>query len=388
VSHDPTTARNTWRMVLTVAMIAVLASCTSSGPPSAPQAPQPPPPAQAQPADPLLPVAHWQALFDADADALHADTEQLSRSADSIDFYQLAYSIDGLGSMFAATGDIAYARQGLRYISNMIQTARPSSSLPTSNFRDDFRGWVSASNGGEETPLYESYAWRYVTRLLRMVEPTLAEAPADIREQYARILAFTEVDIVDKWLDRGADENIYRSRTHMAAHWAMIALDVSRLTDDADRRARCLEIVENIDEHLPNYPSSLRDQLRPHPGDPTAYWWSDVWGETDGPGQDVSHGSGVLAYVVESRDLDGAWSALDVARLSRTLTEFVMGTPGNYPAYIDGSGQANGWIADGWVKLGRYDPATQALLESYPVQNVQYYAAMAENVSVLAQRGD
>ena len=381
------------RVLVALATVSLLASCTSGPPapdatPSSVPAPSPVPlpPPRPEPAQPLLAVDHWRALFDRQATAVDAEAERLSRSTDSVDFYTLSYSIDAQASMFAATGDVAYARQGLRYATNMIASARPSSSLPTSSFQDDFRGWVSAANRDEETPLYESYAWRYVTRLLRMVEPELAEVPADVRAQYRQVLAFTETHIVDKWLARGADEYVYRSRTHMAAHWASIALDVSRLTADPDRRARCLEVVQAIDEDLPNQPSSLRGQFRPHPGDETAYWWSDVWGETSLPGQDVSHGSGVIAYIVESRDLDGSWSAEDVARLSRTLTEFVIGPPERHPEYVDGSGQGNGWIADGWVKLGRYDPAVQALLESYPVQNDQFFAAMAENARILAGR--
>jgi hypothetical protein len=378
-----------------LAAVSLLASCTSGPPapdstpspvPDAVPSPAPLPPPRPAPAEPLLTVDHWRAVFDRQATAVNAEAERLSRSTDSVDFYSLSYSIDAQASMFAATGDVAYARQGLRYATNMVASARPSSSLPTSSFQDGFRGWVSAANHDDETPLYESYAWRYVTRLLRMVESVLTEMPADVRAQYRQVLAFTETHIVDKWLTRGADEYVYRSRTHMAAHWASIALDVSRLTADADRRARCLQVVHAIDEDLPNQPSSLRSQLRPHPGDQTAYWWSDVWGETSLPGQDVSHGSGVVAYIVESRDLGASWTAEDVARLSRTFTEFVIGTPQRRPEYVDGSGQGNGWIADGWVKLGRYDPAVQALLESYPVQNDQFFAAMAENARILADR--
>ncbi|SFK92940.1 hypothetical protein [Geodermatophilus ruber] len=363
-----------WRALVLLAVVALVASCESTVPTGSG-----PPPPRAQPTEELLPVDHWRALFDAEARAVTADGERLSRSSDSFDFYTLAYSIDEQASMFEATGDFGYARQGLRYVTNMIASARPSSSLPTSSFQDGFAGWVSADNDDDETPLYESYAWRYVTRLLRLLQPVLAEAPADLREPYEEVLAFTETHILDKWFARGADAHIYRSRTHMAAHWALIALDLAHLTDDPDRRARCLDIVRTIDD-------DLHEQFRPHPEDPTAYWWSDVWSDATRPGQDVSHGNGVVAYIVEARDLDAGWSEEDVARLSRTLTEFLLATPGRYPRYVDGSGESNGWLADGWVKLGRYDPAVQTQLQSYPVQNSQYYAAMAVNAALLAGR--
>jgi hypothetical protein len=377
------TAAVSWAAVLVTAVL-TLASCTG-GPASEPAAP---PLARTQPTDPPLPVEHWRALFDEAVPSALERNEPLSRSTDSWDYYELAYLIDSFGSMYAATGDLAYVRQGFQLVGNMLATARPSSSMPTSNWKDRFSGWVSEYNDGEETPLYESYAWRYVTRLLRLVQPVLAQAPEDIQQQYARILAFTETNIVDKWLDRGADNYIYRNRAHTAAHWAMIALNVSELTDDPERRALCLAIVQRIDDDLPNHPSSLHGQMRPHPKDPSAYWWSDIWGQTDGPGQDVSHGNGVVTYVVEAHDLGGSWSDLDLDRLSQTLTEFVMGTPERYPRYVDGSGRDNGWLSDGWVKLGRYDPAVQALLESHPVQNWQYHAAMAENARYLETHGN
>ena len=369
-----------------LAVVLVLAACqphrTSAAGKSQATSPSPPrPPGTA--AQPLLPVAHWRSLFDETEPGTSADDERLSQSHDSVDFYDLAYTLDGLGSMFEATGDFSYVRPAFRYVTNMMNSAQPSVTLPDSSFKDGFLGWASAANNDDETPLFESYAWRYVTRLLRLVQPALAHASADIQREFDRILSFTETNIVGKWLTRGANAYIYRSRTHMAAHWAMIALDLSRLTAKPDLRASCLQIVANMDDHLPNYPSSLHAQVRPNPRDPAAAWWSDEWGSTDGPGQDVAHGNGVVAYMVESHDLDGSWSANDMARLSRTLTEVLLRSDGSHPEYLDGSGKGNGWLSDGFVKLGRFDAAVQAALESYSVQNAQYYAAMAANARIL-----
>lgn len=346
--------------------------------------PGPPPPS---PAGALLPVAHWRALFDAGAAANEPESDRLSRSSDSSDFYSLAYSIDELASMFEATGDFGYARKALRYSRGMMASARPSASLPTSGFKDTYRGWVSPANQDDETPLYESYAWRYVARTLRLLQPRLGAAPPDVRADYSRVLAFTETDIVDKWRARGANEYIYRARTHMAAHWASIALDVSILTADPARRAACTEIVRNVDDHLPNYPSSLRQQLHPGRDDPAGYWWSDVWGESTGPGQDVGHGNGDIAYVVEAHDVGAGWSDQEVRRFARTLARLIAGSGARYPEFVDGSGTDNGWIADGFVKLGRYDPALQVMLQGYGVQNSQFYAAMAVNAARLGARG-
>ncbi len=86
---------------------------------------------------------------------------------------------------------------------------------------------------GEEVALFESYNWRYVTRTLRV---------------------------------------------HMAAHWAYISVDLFTLTADEARRVRYREVFSKIDRDLPNYSSSLRDQLQITGSDPPAYFWSAVWG--------------------------------------------------------------------------------------------------------------
>lgn len=374
----PFRSRRTHRLTASAALflcvVVVMCSCTASSPPAQPH---PSPSQQA-----LSPVSYWQQKYDADLAAHVDDYDRLSRSPDSWDFYTLAYSFDEMTNMFEATGDRSYVTRALSYVENMIASARVSRTLPTSGFKDGFSGWVSNENGetGDEVALYESYCWRYIARLLRVMHDSgLADAPG-YQERYSRILGFAETDIFGKWYSRGADDYIYASRTHTAAHWASIALDLSRLTTDDGARTRYLEVVRAIDGALPNHPSSLHGQLRPSSEVPQAYWWSDVWGRTSGPAQDVSHGNGVIAYVVEAHDVGSAeWTDEDIARFARTLTAFVRGTNGRYPAYVDGSGTGNGWIADGFVKLGRYDRAVQAMLQDHGVQNMQYYAAMALN---------
>ncbi|MGH3835874.1 MAG: hypothetical protein ACRDSF_09230 [Pseudonocardiaceae bacterium] len=346
----------------------------------------PPPPL---PSEPLLPVTHWQALFDQTADAVDKQSRPLSRSTDSYDFYNLSYYVDANISMFEATGEAKYADAALELTENMVASARPSSSISTSEFQDSYLGWTSQEPDvrGLEVALFESYAWRYVTRLLRVLRTSPLYADGAYRDRYEKLLAFTETNIFEKWYSRGADDFIYRSRAHMAAHWAYISLDLTQLTIDESRRARYREVVDNIDNSLPNHPSSLRAQLRSSHTDPMAFWWSDVWGEMTGPGQDIAHGNGVISYVVESRDLNAGWTADELERFARTLTSFVLDLEGDYRKYVDGSGRGNGGIADGFVKLGRYDPAVQAVLEDYGVQNSQYHAAMALNAKILGAGG-
>ncbi len=338
----------------------------------------------------VLPVEHWQERFDADADALYERSLDESESADSWDYYQLAYGIDAYTAMYEATGQTRYLDTALELIANMVEDARPSSSIETSQYRDRYLAWASEREDvrGQEVPLFESYNWRYVTRTLRVMRqtPTIYDDPA-YRAQYERLLNFTEVNIFEKWYARGADETIYRNRTHMVAHWAYIAVDLFTLTADEARRVQYQEVFSNIDRHLPNYSSSLRDQLQITRSDPDAYVWSAVWGGSQRHCQDVSHGNGVIAYVVEAHELGSEWTETDMARFSATLTDFILRDDGMSAEYVDGTGDGRGGFADGFVKLGRFDPTVQTRLQEHGVQNAHYYAGMALNAAVLRMGG-
>jgi hypothetical protein len=288
--------------------------------------------------------------------------------------------------MFRATDDLRYLDRALEFVENVAASAVPSSSLRSSQYRDRYRGWASTKSGegGDEVPLYESYFWRYGTALL----VAMRNAPAIYRDRgyrarYDRLLKFAETDIFEKWYSRGPGDNIYRERTHMAAHWALIAQNLSQVTDDPARRARYLAVVDNIDLHVPGRNAGLRSQLRRNPVEPTAYFWSDVWGSARRPGQDVSHGNGVMAYVVEARDGNRQWTDADMTAFSALLTKVIWPGGRTYHSYVDGTGSDNGWFSDGFVKLGRYDPAAQIRLEGHQVVNDQFAANMALNARVL-----
>jgi hypothetical protein len=338
----------------------------------------------ATPVGPLESVAWWNRKFHRYWRSERSSVMAMSRSADSWDHYELSYSLDALTAAYQATGEVDYLHDALTIVQNVMASARPSSSLRGSEYRDSFRGWASAEEDGDEVPLYESYFWRYATSLLRVIHETpRLDGDAAVQRRYAAVLAFARRHIVQKWVSRGAGTNIYRSRTHMAAHWAMIAANLSVLTTDRSLLAQYRRIITSIDRQLPNYPSSLRRQLRPNPKDRNAYFWSDVWGASSRPGQDVSHGSGVIAYVVTAHDLGIDWTQQDIARFVELLDRVVWPRENRVTEFVDGSGTGNGWLADGWVKLGRYDADLQRRLERHGVQNDQFLANGALNAALL-----
>ncbi len=330
------------------------------------------------PATAVKPVAHWAAIFGDGWDYQYANSLPQSRSADSWDHYNLSYSVDACIAMFRATGERRYLDRALELVENVAASAVPSNTLRASRFSDDYRGWASSRSGegGDEVPLYESYFWRYGTALLvAMRDDPAVYGDAKYRARHGRLLDFAETHVFAKWYGRGPQKFIYRDRTHMASHWALIALHLSVLTADADRGSRYRTVLGEIDKRL-------RGQLRRNPAEPTAYFWSDIWGSARRPGQDVGHGNGVLAYVLEAHDRGSVWTDADVAAFAAVLKVIWPGGR-TYRAHVDGTGTDNGWLADGFVKLGRTDPAVQLRLEGHQVVNDQFAANMALNAKIL-----
>ncbi|WP_199792313.1 hypothetical protein [Allosphingosinicella vermicomposti] len=357
-----------------------------------PPVPTPPPPPDPPPAQPLRSVAAWEALFLNVWNQEHeGDYLPRSQSFDSAQYYNLAYAIDGNTAMYRATGKAEYLDRALLYVNNVVANVRPSSSLPGSVFKDGYLGWASAASdtAGQEVPLYESYCWRYVTRLLRVIAetPTLYNDPV-YRAHYDRLLAFTEMHIFDKWATRGANSYIYRNRTHMAAHWAFIAMDLSRMTADPARKAAYLAVFNNINRDMPNHPSSLREQMQPGFGAPDAYYWSDIWGSIARPGQDVAHANGVISFIVEAHDAGMEWTDDDIRKFVATLDKAIWPAAGQFASHVDGSGSGTGWFNDGLMKLGRYDRNLQLRLEAHRVgNNITFFGNGALNAAILTQSG-
>jgi len=333
-------------------------------------------------------VAEWERMFTGLWAADHREYLPRSTSNNSQAYYNLAYGVDGNLAMFQATGKTAYLDRALLYVENTIRSAMPSSSFPRSRFKDGYYGWVSKEAGtynGQEVALYEVYLWRYVTRMLRLMRQTAAVwAIPSYQERFRRILAFSETNIFDKWYARGPNAYVYRSVTHITAHFGYIALDLSRLTGDAARRARYLQVFNNINHALPNYPRcSLRAQLIAHPTVRGGLFWSASWGKFSVPGSDTAHANGVVSFIVESQELGAEWTRADADRLIATLMGVILKDGSTTATYLDGSG-ASGWINDGWCKLGRYSVELQKRLETYQrARNCQLWGNCALNAKLL-----
>jgi hypothetical protein len=352
------------------------------------------PPASGGNTSSLRSVAQWEQRFLGSWNSEHtAEYLALSKAGDSWKLYNLGYAVDANVAMFRATGKTQYLDRALLYANNVIGTAKKSSTIKTSQYKDSYMTWPSYSHpdgkdGGREYPLYESYMWRYVTYLIRTMHDTPSVMQnAAYKSQYDKILTFTEKNIYDKWNARGANDNIYRQNTHMASHWAYITMELAAVTTNPTRQAAYAKVYTNINKKLPNYPGGLRTQMKVNPVNKNAYFFHPDWGVSKRPGSDVSHANGVLSYIVEAHDSNVEWTDTDITKFKVMLKDVIWKTNGNSAEFLDGSGTDSGWINDGLMKLGRYDTAIQKRLESYKVgQNIQFNANAALNVKLLSEQ--
>ncbi len=332
---------------------------------------------------PTMTVSDWQALFDAHwTETDQADCEARAASGGSEqEHYFLAYCIDGLVSMWRATDDDTYLDTTLGLIDDTIADARARA--------DGFLYW-SGPYEGNTYPLWDSYYWRIVATLVRLLDDAPdVRARGDYQAQYEALLAFTEQHIWDKWLDGewGGSGNFYRSRTHMASHWARIGLELHAVTGEA----AYLDVFDRVSHgEMPGRPSNLRNQFAPNPAQPAAYVWSSEWNETPGAGtvQDTSHAGAIVSFVSTAVELGQYWTTDDLDALSETMNTVVWeaSLEGGYHRNVDGTTDAGdtpyavggglGGRMHEWFVLGRHRPDIQARMErqyiTYP-RNVSYF---------------
>ena len=248
---------------------------------------------------------------------------------------------------------------------------------------DGFRHWP------EELALVESYYWRFVATLLRVMHANPELLERGYRAKYEELLEFTQVHIWDKWHAKGIG-SIYRSRVHMASHWARIAQELYLITGDAEY----LPVFENISHgEMVGHPSNIREQLEMNPDQPSAYVWSSEWGvDWRTSVQDTSHAGAVISFITNAFDHGMYWGEADIDALTSTMVDVVWpeSLGGDYHRYVDGTNEGMdpygppwGRLHE-WLNLGRYDLAVQRRIENdYPVRNFDYFGPHGIGIAAL-----
>tara|TARA_R110001592_G_scaffold56347_1_gene171875 strand:+ start:16923 stop:18512 length:1590 start_codon:yes stop_codon:yes gene_type:complete len=354
--------------------------------------------------DDLKTVPEFQIEFDKQWTIEESWYISRSTSGDSSDLYCLGEAVDGLISIFRATGDTAYLDDAISLVNNAINQAVVSSTLPNSSWNDGYLTWedkpgsscsVSANNGNE-IPLAESRFAQNVGYLLW----TLYERPSlrtnGYETEFASIRDFMDVNFWNKWISRDSNWP-YKSSVDGSSGWAGFSLFMEIITGDAKYTAN----VNNFDTTTVNGAGNLRDHIEPNSGDASAYQWGLLWdNEIYAPiGTDVSdhpHAGRAVKYMVNSKDLGRYWTSEDMTALINTVEVF-WPTDSIITYIMDGTSNSTSsgnndksGLPEGWVMLGRYDGNLQHRFEtkdiSYEEANntsAQFYGVLALNRAIL-----
>ncbi|HRO85698.1 MAG TPA: hypothetical protein PK110_12810 [Niabella sp.] len=333
---------------------------------------------------------------------------QLSASGDQYDFMRLNNMVAPLMNMYVATQNEEYLNDEIKIINNVLSTAAVTKSIPGNKYKlkDDYLGWICRTLGStyySEAELYEGYLFRYITQFLYEIKKTGWKDRSDRnRDWYNSTLQFIEKNIWEKWISRSMRSSavpyatFLGSRTHMGSHWAHVGLFLKELTDKAEIKTQCQDVVNMFD-------LLLKRNLKYNTEFPDAYTWNSTWDDVQGAQaqaaspstiQDVSHGNHVIAYIVVAKRYNNPnWTDANILAFCNTVKQvmFQQSTV-TFTDNVDGTASTSrpGWgnsQCEGWVQLGLFDDQTrniyvdfalrrQDLIQSY-TQEMEYYANLA-----------
>jgi hypothetical protein len=307
---------------------------------------------------------------------------QLSESNDIELLEPLSYGLDAILAMYETTDSLNYIDDAITLTNNSINQAQITNQITgnRSILRDKYKGWIENgidSTSGiyhREVVLDEIYFYQYVCRLLKDIHNNKKLIRLQrYKKFYTQTLDFIETNIWDKWKGRGErdDKNPYSflmlSRTHMASHWAYIAVELYFLTKEKTHKEAYLNFVNFYDNALEKNFRKYENYIS----------WDQTWDYSqphENIIQDVSHANLVVSYIVEAYDL-GLWHDFNaIQRIINTLKNklwdsqkciFKDNMDGTMIAVDDPHRQIGSFQSDGFVKLSRYDKSLFSLYEKF-----------------------
>ena len=308
---------------------------------------------------------------------------------DEGDFYHLDKGISALTQTFEATGDLVWLDRVLAVLDALRVQAAPSNSQPcTGNcFNDNFMTWFDKDGGlttfnqgsNQQTGLAEGHGLRHIYRVLWVLHesPELRAGTYHgqigyYQQKFSVLFPFFKTNIFDKWYARGLNQ-IYRSRTHITAHFAYMAFFISLILEDLDpsQVSKYKNMYENWALNMgaeSGFTSSMKQQLRVvSSASGERYVWSDEWGQSP-PGDvtDSDHATSEVEVMALMHMLgrDDIFTATDMTRLVNTLKDVVFTEASSQtiygPLYIDGSGGLDRTtLHSSWYILAAFDEELQ-----------------------------
>jgi hypothetical protein len=286
----------------------------------------------------------------------------LDRSSEGLSwsYYEIQIPLDGLVSMFRASGRERHFELALTLCENMVAHADQDRDGDGHPEWDGSRDGVPPESGYPDEFMYDVLAATPIARLARIIltTPRLEQHYGD----RARALAdFVETHIIEKWLYTRNQILWLRNREHWPNRGSMtvrILTDLYAISGDPDHRALAEEFaLQFIDTDLVYDPVD------------DCYIFPDV------PSTDTSHSNRVVMMVEACAMNDIVFTDNDVYRLGNTLANRIWNGSLEEPACTNfhtgdnssfrGSGPWFwGLISSGWVLPGRVHPLAQAIGEA------------------------
>lgn len=333
--------------------------------------------------------------------------KQLSNEINAYNLMALSRSLGGFIAMYEATDSLWFLMQAFDLAEEVTGNAINVSQVSGNHaqFDDRYLGFMNINPDrknprggphGKEVPLFESYFYRYLAKLIYI--STYSIENVELQERSSLLLDFLKVHGWEKWYVRGESINdclpfLFRSRTHMTSHWALVALFLKKL--DSDRVK-----VNQYEDFLNLYNRQLRSNLRIT--ETRAYIWNMTWDKPWPLGlncnqastraiiQDGSHGNHVITYVVEAFELGEGWSKTDIARFVRTAKYILFDSDRNLfykdlSQNNDLSYKAGLRFGDGFLKLARYDKELLKYFEQARISQREAYHFRFEEFQYVAE---
>lgn len=323
----------------------------------------------------------------------------LNGSMKAYNLMHLSRILGGIIAQYEVTDSLKYLDEAYDLCLKAISRTQVSKDIEgnRSPFLDKYKSWINLNpdyktnrTGGEhltEISLFESYFLRYMAKLLHETSIIASHRRTEkMRTQYGTLMSFVSYNGWEKWYTRGEKEDscyyyLFRNRTHMTSHWALVALYMSKLDFDVEKKVQ-------YDTFLTMYNDQLRKNLITTKDG--AYRWNMTWDyawpislNCNPPSdfsiiQDAAHGDHVVTYVIEAYEMGCYWNEKDIKSFARTLRLELFNREDNF-FYADLDGNIEESLkcgieyADGFIKLGRYDKRVLKCFEKARLNNVHNF---------------
>src|SRR5690554_907842 len=271
--------------------------------------------------------------------------ESKSKRGNSINFLELGYYINS--NNIILNKDNSYV-----VIQNIISSSLRSSDLYKWIVTSVSESHSNYSEKGKEFMLYEGYLFRYIAEF-QYYFPNIP-----LKDFY-----FSKKNF-NKWYDRSIARHndassLFGLRLHIGSHWATIALYLIEL--DPQNKELYKSFIDKYDSQLKKSLEIIKVDNN------ECYVWNSTYPEKFVNNlknrnigeivQDVSHGSHIVQYVIDSYKLGSeVWTETDLRRFANTLKYIIWQDRLNPSDNVDGTYKTgistSGWKqSDGWMKL-------------------------------------